>query len=379
MEKYIKGIRTECSTIKRIRSQLGEKKYRKIFHEILIKFLDDASIVEKVIDTDFLIWECAVLYENKNNIWFQEKCAFLMDQFNRAKRIDKKKVKESLTRWFHDIHDAHVNYSAIFHIQNIDKKIHPRLFVKQGFRQLGDMLEGSFSPYIKQVHDLARITNKEKLKSDSKNATFGQLVADLCKIHEFDDIYKQYLFNVPVSQWRNISQHIDYKFNQSTNRVDCYYGLQRNRKEVSLSLEDFSELISKCNVVYCAHKICLTMFTIKNRSLLNISNLSDFIDDDTLSATILAIFEASGFELLSFSNSELPWKIKVINSFDKSFDELQNVAKKVSMATALREDVTLFIEVQDRNGNVLIQGFTVKQNAQHVNAAESQGGTRVPN
>lgn len=360
MEKFITGIRTECSTIKRIRSQVGDKKYRTIFHEILLRFLDDAALVDKVIDSDFLIWECAVLYENKNNIWFQEKCAFMMDQFNRAKSIDKKKVKESLTRWFHDIHDAHVNYSAIFHIQNIDEKIHPRLFVKQGFRQLGDILEGSFSPYIKQVHDLIRITNKEKLKSDPKNATFGQLVADLCKIQELNDIYKQYLFDVPVSQWRNISQHIDYKFNQSTNRVDCYYGLSKHRKEVSLSLEEFSELMSKCNVVYGVHKICLTMFSIKNRDLLDISNLSDFIDDDTMAATILAIFEASGFELLSFSNNELPWKIQVINSFDKSFDDLQSVAQKVSMATALREDVTLFIEVQDKKGNVLIQGFTVK-------------------
>lgn len=360
MEKFISGIRAECSTIKRIRSEVGDEKYRTIFYEILLKFLDDAALVNKVIDSDFLIWECAVLYENKENIWFQKKCDLLMDQFNRAKSIDKRKTKKSITRWFGDIHDAHENYSAIFHIQNIDEKIHPRLFIKQGFRQLGDMLEGSFSAYIKQVYDLIRITNQEELKSDPKNATLGQLVSDLCKIQELNDIYKQSLFDVPVSQWRNISQHIDYKFNQSTNRVDCYYGLSKHRKEVSLSLEEFSELMSKCNVVYCVHKICLTMFSIKNRDLLDISNFSDFIDDDTLSATILAIFEASGFELLSFTNNKRPWEIKIINSFDKSFSDLQRVSQKVSMATAYREDVTLFIEVQDKKGKVLTQGFTVK-------------------
>lgn len=360
IQKFIKGIKIECSAIKKIRTRDGDDEFKKISQDLLMKFIGDVALVDKVIESDFLLWECAVLFEMRDDIWFQDKCMLLMDRFNSAKQNSAKKVKRSLTKWFEKIHDAHVNYSEIFHIENIDDSILPRLYVKQAFRQLGDMLEGSFSTYVRQVYDLLQIIHDDKLLNSSKTSSFGQLVADLCNILEFRDFYKASLFNVPISQWRNISQHIDYNFNQDTNLIDCWYGPSSKRKYISLSLDSLSRLMAKCNSIYIIHKICLTMFSLKNRHLLDISNFEKYIDDDTLSSTILAIFESNGFEISSFSNSGFPWKITVINSFGKEFYEFRDVAKKVSTATALRKDVSIFMELRNINDEIIIQGFTVK-------------------
>lgn len=360
MQKFIEGIRTECSAIKRIRTRSGNDEFVKISRSLLMRFIGDVALVDKVIESDFLLWECAVLFEMKDDIWLQDKCMFIMERFNSAKQISAEKVKRSLTEWFKKIHDAHLNYSEIFHIEKTTAFLPPRLYIKQAFRQLGDMLEGSFSIYIRQVYDLLKIIHDDKLLNSSTKSSFGQLVADLCKIPEFKNIYKESLFNVPISQWRNISQHIDYHFNQDTNLIDCCYGPSSKRKYVSISLDSLSGLMAKCTSIYVIHKICLSMFSLKNMHLLCISDFEEYIDDDSLSSTILAIFESNGFEISSFSNSDFPWKICVINSFEKDFYDFRDVVKKVTKATALRKDVSIFVELRNKNDEIIIKCFTVK-------------------
>ena len=118
--------------------------------------------------------------------------------------------------------------------------------------------------------------------------------------------------------------------------------------------------MAKCTSIYVIHKIYLSMFSLKNMHLLCISDFEEYIDDDSLSSTILAIFESNGFEISSFSNSDFPWKICVINSFEKDFYDFRDVVKKVTKATALRKDVSIFVELRNKNDEIIIKCFTVK-------------------
>ncbi|MGB7402717.1 MAG: hypothetical protein WA916_09050 [Arcobacter sp.] len=120
----------------------------------------------------------------------------------------------------------------------------PRDFATYYFKTMDDILEGCFKPRLELFFKIYKF-NLDRIFPDISNKTFGDIVN---LINDFDELIKDPIFNIPISQWRNISTHKDFKI--AKENIVVNYGKKNNIKTQSLTHKQLKEITFWINSKY---------------------------------------------------------------------------------------------------------------------------------
>jgi|WetSurMetagenome_2_1015567.scaffolds.fasta_scaffold203789_1 hypothetical protein len=126
------------------------------------------------------------------------------------------------------------------------------------FQEINSVLEKAFQPRLRHLYNFILINKK---KSIDENVSFGSMVDtfprefELCENYLYDPI-----FNIKISQWRNIAEHKSYYINQ--NNILLSYGTGLKNK-TTIEFKELDETFNWIKNVYYALRLAQTLIYIK--------------------------------------------------------------------------------------------------------------------
>ena len=356
LNNLIPSLRQEVATLTTLRKNLPVEIFHVKMKDDLSMYFKNKDILDIIIERKTHLWEYSVILEMNSFEWFNDSLTFFIEEFNDAKAKNVKAVKKSLIKFYPLIQKALEGYSEAFHLSTLHLDKSANLFVRTVYRELGDILETSLLPILRQVHSLFSITKKYAFSFNSINAHFGEIVSDLCKIKKIEFLYKDFLYNVPLNQWRNIAHHSSYEFFEDRQIVICRYGTN-NIKEVVIHKNEIEKFIKLIDKIFCLHKIAITFFTSDNGRLIVKSLPKLNISKDTIYASILAVFEVEGFKVLSLETKGENIDISVEFPTYPLKENLDSIIMQAGGFTMFRPNSSLSFKIFSDKGELLKKGF----------------------
>lgn len=148
-------------------------------------------------------------------------------------------------------------------LQGDKEDLDPSLLVKSWFRDVGDLLEGSFQPLARLRLEVLNLLGRPGTSAPAvETMSFGAVMSELLAEPELGEMYRPPPFGLSVSQWRNIANHNS--FDVSGGQITCTYGTPDKLKTLRLSIDELASVLTYCNDLYYAHKVAIELFGIDN-------------------------------------------------------------------------------------------------------------------
>ena len=218
--------------------------YNQIIKNIFLKYFDSEDIFlqfKEQLRSELVNYVNHILKKDESEKLFEK----IIKVFNNALSKNRNGVIEELANSFLRIVKTDELYMGYY--INQPKNIStftPRDFAVYYFKTMDDILEGCFKPRLELFFKIYKF-NLDGSFPDISNKTFGDIVN---LINDFDELIKDPIFNIPISQWRNISTHKD--FNVAKENIIVNYGKNNNRKTQSLTHQELKEITFWVNSKY---------------------------------------------------------------------------------------------------------------------------------
>lgn len=217
------------------------------------------------------------------------------------------------------------------------------------FDTIDEILESCFKPRLELFFRVYSF-NKDGIWSNITNKNFGDVIN---LISDFDELIKDPIFNIVLSQWRNIATHKDFEITK--NNINVSYGKEPNRKTQVLNHQQFRDITFYINNVYAvlrlAEVITYLNYTEEIMATDEAKNIVFNIRSEASLLHIIHNLQTVGFEFHSFNDKE---NIFVLNLYVKQNSDVQESIIHASqafirIAMALDEDDVqkdIFDEIQ---------------------------------
>ena len=334
-QRITEAITRETDVVRQLRLKLSEAEFNERMRTDLSPFFRNPDASESLIQLKTHLWEYGVILGAQQSPWFITSLKFFIDQFNRAKDRDKQAVQQSLLFWFSYLNEALAKYTEAFHLEALESSMAPNLLARAAFRQLGDILEASMLPLIRQVYSLFSLVGIWKLQHDPIKDTFGP---------ETKMIYQRLLCEIPIHQWRNIAQHSSYTYDEQSGQIECKYG-SHSQYSVCIAPPELLQLLKQTDHVFGLHKIAIGFFTMDNLDLLKNQIRSVKVTRETVVCTILTMFEVQGFDVHCFEMIEGHWEVTLKNPLQRSQDEFSDLITHAASFAAMQPDLEINIKL----------------------------------
>ncbi|RXJ58125.1 hypothetical protein [Candidatus Marinarcus aquaticus] len=218
--------------------------YNQIIKDIFLKYFDNEDIFlqfKEQLRTELVNYVNHILNKDESEKLFEKIIKFFKDAL--SKNHDE--VIQELASSFLRIVKTDELYMGYY--INQPKNIStftPRDFATYYFKTMDDIIEGCFKPRLELFFKIYKF-NLDGSFPDISNKTFGDIVN---LINDFDELIKDPIFNIPISQWRNISTHKD--FTIAKENIVVNYGKKNNIKTQSLTHEQLKEITFWVNSKY---------------------------------------------------------------------------------------------------------------------------------
>jgi hypothetical protein len=238
------------------------------------------------------------------------------------------------------------------------------LYSKVVFRELGDFIEGSFQPFIKELYGLHLLKKKNSAATIEtvNKASLGDAVAAL--IDNYEDlsvIYKHVLNGVPLNQWRNIAHHNSYQPNENTNEIRCTYGQKENKKVTVLSRVDLGRIsIAIFNIQYL-HKIAHAIFMADNVVAMSEKRPDVVVSEDTAILQSFETLASRGFKVIDLKRNGKDITLDVKDVESRVVEEIKQSIKEIS-PVIFSLLTTMSLSVFSTDGSL---AFVVKTSPNH--------------
>ena len=369
-DRVISAVVLEAASVRKLRERLSPAEFNQRVRDELHPYFRTESALDSLIKLKTHIWEFGVILDMKGVVWFRDGLDFFIQQFNHAKQSDQANVERSLTEWFPKLNSALARYSEAFHLEQLDSTMDPHLLTRSAFRQLGDVLEGCFLPFIRQVYSLLCIAGHGVLHHNPSSATFGNLVSGFCTSPSTRILYQDLLRGVPIHQWRNIAQHSSYTCHEKTKQIECVYGLPHKQRTITLSIPELLELLIDIDRIFALHKIAVGFFTVDSIELLRGIKQCP-VTKDTVVGMLLSFFETHGLRIDEFDTSGDPWTVSLVDIRWRSEQEVKRLLSHTAQFTAVRPDVRLHFLVKTAHGHGRIQGEIRKRKPNKTDSGDA--------
>ncbi|HAS6642478.1 TPA: hypothetical protein I7259_02375 [Vibrio parahaemolyticus] len=324
LKKLIASSSEEVDHLEKLASKLSLTEYNELKRTVLRKFIRNESSIDHLVTYNTHTHEISRLLEMADESWFIEAINLYLDNFHAALNCDKKRVISIIEEDYDSIHQGLNAYHDAFFISNINNKMKLRHFARASFRQLGDALEGTHKHYVALFFKIMQLVPSNDLQL-LKNNSFGNVISSLCKFEPLQFIYHHALFDVPFSQWRNISQHSSYRVDINKDEITCTYG-SRNQNTKVITKRELEYIMVISDRVHSIHKIALDFMIVELLNEINLAGGIDEISMETIVGDITSNLSASGFPVRRVRK----------NGFEMTFESTDRYNKnKAGFADAL--------------------------------------------
>lgn len=295
-------------------------------------YFENEDMLRMAADTGFLIYDYNFFCKNFKNSIFEAFLLTIIEIYQAAKHINEEEcftfilaIEPTISRGFQNTTD--IVYTEQY--KNIERL---NLYSKVCFRELGDFIEGSFQPFIKEVYGLHLL---QKLSSADavdrvKKAKFGDVVAAL--INSYEDLsvlYKHVLCGVTLNQWRNIAHHNSYVSNETTNEIKCTYGPKDNEQTIVLTREDLGRIFIGIHHIRYLHKIAHAIFVADNIIALSALRSNSEISEDTAIMQSFETLASRGFKVIDLKRLKSETLIQIQDVETRDSQEIEQTIKEI--------------------------------------------------
>jgi len=311
----------------RLKSDLGEEEFKSIAFKTLNRFINNEEVVLKVIGIGTHNWELSLILEMEKEPWFSDSLLYLTQSLRSTMIENKEKGISIIEQMYPCIHESLACWHDSFFLQQDIKSSNPRHTVRACFRMLGDMVESTHKPHTLLIYRMLSCSPSNQLYGRPEEVSFGKSVSSLLEINELESMYKSKLFDVSLSQWRNIAQHSNYQYNKSSETITCTYGLN-NSRIVNLTIGQLLELLFALNKLQGLQKLAVSFCMIEFMEDIQFDKYGEIeLTIETIISQLGNGIGLEGFKVLSVTNDAGLCVFKIENSANKgivSFKQMVN-------------------------------------------------------
>ena len=310
-------------------------------------FVKDVDTLKNIIADGMLQYEYAKYLKDIKNTRFESSLLSLVKLFRNSLAVDSTLAIEIFVQDFSQISKGLQNITQLGYLHDSKKEIERLdLFAKYSFMQLGNILEGTHKCFIQLFYNLINILSEKKIMKKS----FGDAVQALVAFEDsFQYLFKDALYGIEISQWRNIANHHSYSLT-SDNKIEMTYG--RNKKH-SITRVQLEEIFIILDTIGYTMKIAHTLIGIDNINALSEKiNAKSFIDDDTIIAQVVETSKYYGYQTMKCTNQGGKWMVTVNEEVAIPFNKEKVIAYITTITKFTTPDVVL--EIFDCCGHMQI-------------------------
>ncbi len=326
-------------------------------HEVLSKYLKDHGVISELVKNKAFTYEIMFIKWASGTV-FEDFIEFFFNHLRGALKSHKDDLINLYIECDLKVHNALVNYQDAASIAYKASFEHKRTKVTAMFTSFGHIIESSLYPQLNLIYGILKLSKESSLYNpDNKGRDFtgGRLVQDLISSSAVvEGVLKGLLMDVPLSQWRNISNHGSYKYNKESDSIVCYYG-DKNKYSITLKYDDLFVLGKSIDMIQILLKTCLELSTcdlrIDEKTNIEYENY-ELTVESILSqiGNVLAIFS---YELVNMEKESSNWKINIKDINSLGVDRFQELGNEIAIYFLLMykfHGISMELEVFDCNG-----------------------------
>lgn len=336
----------------------------------LSPYVGSRTTIDDVIDTGTHYWEYAIFLKIK-----EDKDTFTV--FNELYRIFKdaqlknpKQFKESFRHYWHIEHQAIGGYIDHFYLEREKSETPDTLSAKIAFQEIGMSLEGHIQPFARHFLMLSMLSERHKNVSFSEvdNLSFGQIIHRLQQNQKLKTVYSPQPWNLTISQWRNIAQHLSFRYDTISQSIICTYGKAPKIRELKISYKEIHDLCKTINYIFVIHKTAYCIFTLGISDIVGDLAKTVVISKDGIAAVIVEILLSHSIRLLSFDWQTNPWKLVATDPLNRSEKLLKPIFNKAGRIALIYGDIEINFSVIEEGTGFIHNGMISKRlTANHSN------------
>lgn len=300
---------TEDSTlIERLNRELNavDNYTREDVFNVFEKYIADKARLRKVIDFGLLYYDYTKYKVLFKGTAFEEGLSAILHLYNSALKQNQQESVKVFKDSYPAVARGFASRTQII-LTNGMGVLPDRLdlFVKTAFQLIGDGVENSLKPFLEFLDSIYCISrNRPVIKKK-----LGVIVDSLTSNSElFKALYKTLLFDITVSQWRNIADHGNYSCT-SDGKIEIYYG-EKSRIIKYLERQDLEMVLAVLDTLLYMHKTAYTLIHIDHIDRLpNMEKYHETSNDDL----VMQIVETSyAYGLEVFAIEKESWDIAAL-------------------------------------------------------------------
>lgn len=294
-----------------LKEKLSDDEYNTLLNSTLGKYIKNKKVINNLLAFSTHTWEISVILEMSHETWFSESLVFLTESFRKLMCSNKNLAVSIIENNYPEIHESLACWHDAYYLQNVNRDMNQRYFVRACFRHLGDTVESVLYPHIKCIYEL--LSNIEELGiSNNKNNT-GAMISALIELDKLKLIYKENLCGVSLNQWRNISQHSSYFIQKSSKNIICNYA--QGKHSIELSNDDLYDLLCTLNQLQTLQKIAIDFFLVEFMDSINLSSKEPVeVSLETIFGNICNNIGVYGFDVNKVENILGIYHFKLIDT-----------------------------------------------------------------
>lgn len=320
---FIKGLTDELLSVDHFS--------RKDVFDTFSKYIDNKGLLQKCIDIGDLHFDYVKYHTIFQGTLFEDGILEIVKLAKQAFQTSPEETARVLTESYIGIASGLAHYTQTLWSASweIDEE-RPDVFIKTAFTRMGDMIENSLKPYLFMINEF-RCIAAGNVPNQKKLGAVVDVVINMNPV--FKSLYSDLLLGITVSQWRNISDHGDYKYTSAG--VEVEYGPENNRKKKMVAQDELRCLLVTIDNLLYMNKMARTLLSIEYyghySAEAGIKEKTSFTQKDDQMMQIVETSYAYGFIITKLSRKTRPYKIELDQKFGSvSRKELEEYLRVMS-------------------------------------------------
>lgn len=306
----------------------GDELKLAIFQEFSAYF-ENEDTLRRAVDVGFLLYDYNFFCRHFKGSIFAAFLLSIIEVYRKARDLNQDECISFYDSYGSTVSHGFQNMSNLAGTEQSKDIQRLNHFAKVSFRELGDMIEGTFKPFIKELygmHLLQKLDAKTTL-GKVKKVNLGTAVDYLITHHEdLSILYKHVLDGVPLHQWRNIAHHNTYSVDEASGKITCTYGFAEQKQQIVLDRKDLGRICISINNIWYLHKIARAIFAADNNKILSsIKGDGHPVSEDTAKLQIFETLAINGFQVACFEWDEAGMVFNVQDNEDRELENLEQL------------------------------------------------------
>lgn len=319
--KAIKDSSSDINYLIQMKSSLTDLEFETLSFFHFSNYLKNKKVIPAILNNGNYTYELSIIWKMANEAWFTNPLQYFLSHARNAFENNRSEFIDSIESYYPIVHESLENYHDTCFLYNENHELQNREIARGYFRMMGDMIESTHYLLLRFVYNTLTLSNKSEIFKKDRNISFGKMIAELINMENFNFLLKGYLSNIPLNQWRNISQHSSYKYNHKKGEVICTYG---KNLSIDMKLSDLRNLIIKLNTLQQWLKICFDFTYLEFIDSITLSPKTLRVSNESWLSQLGNILPLNGYSILDVNKILDHWTIKIKDNNNLGIEGFKN-------------------------------------------------------